>query len=89
MKKRIDFLSPNRQIEAKLVAYSPLRDGGGLALVILGLARGDSRVGGMGAVLGLEIQSSLPWKDELDILGMEGERVALLRLVPDDFGKEK
>lgn len=35
----------------------PLGSGGGLALVILGLALGDSRVGGMGAVLGLDIVS--------------------------------
>jgi len=39
--------------------YKPRGGGGGFALVILGLALGDSRVGGIGAVLGLGVKSSV------------------------------
>lgn len=35
----------------------------------------------MGAVLGLGVQSSFSCKDELDILGMEGESVEWFRFI--------
>ena len=43
----------------------------------------------MGAVLGLGVQSSFSCKDELDILGMEGESVEWFRFIWDDFGEKK
>ena len=43
----------------------------------------------MGAVLGLEIESSASWKDD-DMLGMEGEKVLdKVRFILGDLGEEK
>lgn len=78
-------------ISSKWLGVEPraLRAGGGFAIVILGLARGESKVGGMGAVWGLEIKSSASWKGELDIFGMEGEKLLRLWFTLGGLGEEK